>query len=83
MSDYTPTTTQIRGAYVRSFFGSAAEHREEFDRWLASIITEQRPTAAEDDFGDASIRRAMSEWRESGKPLPENRSRIGRSQASE
>lgn len=38
MTDYTPTTEQVRDAYVRgmrdTFIASAGEHREEFDRWV-------------------------------------------------
>lgn len=38
MSEYTPTTEQVRDAYVRAmrnaFIASADEHRQEFDRWL-------------------------------------------------
>lgn len=39
MTEFTPTTAQVRDAYVRAmrnaFIASAGEHREEFDRWLA------------------------------------------------
>lgn len=42
MIDFTPTTEQVRDAYVRAmrnaFIASAGEHREEFDRWLETII---------------------------------------------
>lgn len=38
MTDFTPTTDQVRDAYVRAmrnaFIASTGEHREEFDRWL-------------------------------------------------
>lgn len=38
MTDFTPTTEQVRDWYVRSnrnaFIASADEHRQEFDRWL-------------------------------------------------
>lgn len=38
MSNYTPTTEQVRDAYVRAsrnaFIASASEHEAEFDRWL-------------------------------------------------
>lgn len=41
MSEYTPTTEQVREAYVRAmrnaFIASAGEHREEFSRWLAEV----------------------------------------------
>jgi hypothetical protein len=41
MSDWTPNTEQVRDAYVRAmrnaFIASAGEHRQEFDRWLATI----------------------------------------------
>lgn len=40
MTDFTPTTTQVRDAYVRgmrnAFIASAVEHEQEFDRWLES-----------------------------------------------
>jgi hypothetical protein len=39
-ADYTPTTAQVKAAYVRAmrnaFIASEGEHREEFDRWLAA-----------------------------------------------
>jgi rubrerythrin len=41
MSEYTPTTEQVRDAYVRAmrnaFIASAGEHRDEFDRWLVKL----------------------------------------------
>lgn len=46
MTDYTPTTEQVRNAYVRgmrdTFIASAGEHREEFDRWVAAHDAEAR-----------------------------------------
>jgi hypothetical protein len=39
-ADYTPTTAQVKAAYVRAmrnaFIASEGEHREEFGRWLAA-----------------------------------------------
>jgi hypothetical protein len=39
-ADYTPTTEQVKAAYVRAmrnaFIASEGEHREEFRRWLAA-----------------------------------------------
>lgn len=39
MTDFTPSTAQVRDTYVRAmrnaFIASAGEHREEFDRWIA------------------------------------------------
>jgi hypothetical protein len=38
---FTPTTAQVRDAYVRAmrnaFIASAGEHGQEFDRWYASV----------------------------------------------
>jgi len=46
MTDYTPTTEQVRDAYVRvmrdTFIASAGEHREEFDRWMQAHEDEVR-----------------------------------------
>lgn len=37
-SEHTPTTAQVRDAYVRAmrnaFIASTSEHYDEFDRWL-------------------------------------------------
>ncbi|WP_193750554.1 hypothetical protein [Curtobacterium luteum] len=45
-SDHTPTTAQVRDAYVRAmrnaFIASADEHRQEFDRWLEQHDKELR-----------------------------------------
>lgn len=41
MTEFTPSTEQVRDAYVRAmrnaFIASASEHAEEFERWLATI----------------------------------------------
>lgn len=41
---YTPSTEQVRAAYVRAmrnaFIASAGEHEIEFDRWLENLIAE-------------------------------------------
>lgn len=41
MAEFTPTTVQVRDAYVRqlrnAFVASTGEHEAEFDRWLASV----------------------------------------------
>lgn len=46
MTDYTPTTEQVRNAYVRgmrdTFIASANEHYEEFDRWMQAHDDEVR-----------------------------------------
>lgn len=63
----------------------AEQATEALTRLLAVARTPYRAEAlggnprapAEDDFGDASIGRAMAAWLESGKPLPENKSRLG------
>lgn len=43
-NEYTPTTGQVRVAYVRAirnaFVGSTSEHEEEFIRWLAQVKAE-------------------------------------------
>lgn len=40
-SEYTPTTEQVRDAYVRgmrdAFVASTGEHYAEFDRWFAKV----------------------------------------------
>ena len=38
MSDYTPTTEQVRTVYGRAF----DNRKEEFDRWLAEVIREAK-----------------------------------------
>jgi hypothetical protein len=44
---HTPTTEQVREAYVRqlrnAFVASTAEHQAEFDRWLASVTAQTAP----------------------------------------
>lgn len=39
--EYTPTTEQVRDAYVRAmrnaFVAAAWEHEAEFDRWLEKV----------------------------------------------
>lgn len=46
MSDFTPTTTQVRDAYVRAmrnaFIASASEHEQEFERWLKLELFKSR-----------------------------------------
>lgn len=46
MTDYTPTTEQVRNAYVRgmrdTFIASAGEHYEEFNRWMQAHDDEVR-----------------------------------------
>lgn len=41
MTDWTPTTTHVRDAYVRqmrdAFVASTGEHEAEFDRWLRQV----------------------------------------------
>lgn len=41
MSDFTPSTEQVKDAYVRTsrdaFIASTEEHKEEFDRWFDPI----------------------------------------------
>jgi hypothetical protein len=43
MSKYTPPTHRVRDGYVRglrlAFVASAGEHVEEFDRWLADVLS--------------------------------------------
>ena len=52
MSDYTPTTEEVRMAYEidpeNPFFSSAAEWTgDEFDRWLAEVKAEQDKATTE------------------------------------
>lgn len=46
MTDFTPTTEQVRDTYVRAmrnaFIASADEHRQEFDRWLKNELFKAR-----------------------------------------
>lgn len=68
MTDFTPTTEQVRDAYVRAmrnaFIASAGEHREEFDRWL----TGQRAYFEKNGYAErladeaAGIEADMDEW---------------------
>lgn len=42
MEPFTPTTEQVRAAYVRAsrqaFIAATSEHEAEFDRWLAATV---------------------------------------------
>lgn len=75
MSDYTPTTTQVRDAYVRAmrnaFIASAGEHEAEFDRWLQL----ERHKARQDGYAlrmhdeRDDIGADPDEWIETPKPV--------------
>lgn len=49
MNIFTPSTEQVRDAYVRAmrnaFIASAGEHRDEFDRWLEGVKSVARKEA--------------------------------------
>ena len=43
MSDYTPTTEEMRAAYVTwNSFPVKEQTRAEFDRWLAEVVREAK-----------------------------------------
>lgn len=63
MSEYTPTTGVVRGAYVEDQIGYAmpyhipeSEHEERFDRWLAEV----ERAAAQKAWGEGF--QACAEW---------------------
>ena len=41
MTEYTPTTDEVRAAYVRAmrqaFVAASSEHEAEFERWLVQV----------------------------------------------
>jgi len=39
MSEYTPTTNEVRKRYSRGYL---TEHVQEFDRWLAEVCDKER-----------------------------------------
>ena len=49
MTEYTPTTGDVRAAYTRAmrqaFITSTGEHIAEFDRWLAQVRAEAQVEA--------------------------------------
>lgn len=40
MTDYTPTTEEIRHAWQEYAFQDDGSHQDQFDRWLYSVIEE-------------------------------------------
>lgn len=56
--DYTPTTKQVRRAYMagmwQAFIASAGEHAAEFDRWLAAHDAQARAEAGAQALRDAA-----------------------------
>jgi rubrerythrin len=61
---YTPTTAQVKDAYVRAmrnaFIASEGEHREEFRRWLAA--RDAKVAAAVLAQAAAAARAEVLEW---------------------
>lgn len=71
MTDYTPTTDQVRSAYTRAmrnaFIASAGEHDAEFDRWLAGVIRQAKREAWNEGYLTCLVYSAQPK----GTPKPE------------
>lgn len=78
MSDYIPTTEEVRMAYEidpeNPFFSSAAECTgDEFDRWLEEYTRKKQAQAWEEGFGAADKGQLVSQsfldnWRKPPNP---------------
>lgn len=67
MSEYTPTTEQIRDNYVEgmnAFYGErgASEYHDQFRRWLASHDAEVRASERERIIQDMQERSHPDDW---------------------
>lgn len=64
MTDYTPTTEQVRGQYTREQpppIATMGEKRAEFDRWLDEIRAEAWDAAVDDAYRVASATAARTQ----------------------
>lgn len=58
MTDYTPTTEEVRCAYIADFGWHAHDSGADFDRWYAEVIRKAKAEAWEEG--------AAAAWFESG-----------------
>ena len=71
MTDYTPTTEQVREQYSREqppHIGTVSEKRVEFDRWLDHV----KYQAWEEGHEAAAMRVPEGVWHDTATPRPVN-----------
>jgi len=52
MSEYTPTTDEIRHAWYEYAFVENGSHEGQFDRWLTSVIEEAEARGREEVWSE-------------------------------
>ena len=72
MSDYTPTTPVIRGAYIQLHSDASWESKQprlaEFNRWLDEVKSE----AWDEGYESAALRIPEGVWHDVAAPHPGN-----------